>query len=43
MATHRNVLFSYNLTIKHAVINFDIDKTFLKINQSVILNVNLRK
>ena len=31
-------MFSYNLTIKHAVINFHIDKTFLKINQSVILN-----
>ena len=47
MAAQRSVLFSYYmyLTIKlsRTVVNFDIDKNFVKINQSVILIINLRK
>ena len=45
MAAQRSVLFSYYLTAKlsRTVVNFDIDKNFLKINQSVILILNLRK
>ena len=45
MAAQRGVLFSYYLTIKlsRTVVNFDIDKNFVKINQSVILIINLRK
>ena len=35
MAVQRSVLFSYYLKIKlsRTVVNFDIDKNFLKINQ----------
>ena len=45
MAAQRSVLFSYYLTIKlsRTVVNFDMDKNFVKINQSVILIINLRK
>ena len=45
MAAQRSVLFNYYLTIKlsRTVVNFDIDKNFVKINQSVILIINLRK
>ena len=37
MAAQRSVLFSYYLTVKlsRTVVNFDIDKNFLKINQSI--------
>ena len=45
MVAQGSVLFSYYLTIKlsRTVVNFDIDKNFVKINQSVILIINLRK